>query len=123
MSHDDTSTVSSFDQTFITPPFSKDPSFTTASPGIPASYSDLSEQLSSLRVVDNPHGHGAGVGGSPPLRATLIDRLYCKSDRELPEEQISAVLKEKQRKAQVCVYVQGFIGGDFPSFPPSPTTL
>ena len=101
---------SSGDQTFVTPS-SGDPSFSTASAAVPPSCSELSDQISSLYVSDNAHGdssHGADVGGSPPSRETLIDRLYSKSGRELSEEQNPA-LKEKQRKAQVntvyvCVY-------------------
>ena len=101
---------SSGDQTFVTPS-SGDPSFSTASAAVPPSCSELSDQISSLYVSDNAHvdsSHGADVGGSPPSRETLIDRLYSKSGRELSEEQNPA-LKEKQRKAQVntvhvCMY-------------------
>lgn len=76
----------------------------SSTPSVPPSLAtDLAEQLTSLGLEGGTHAE-TGRCDSPPLRETLVDRLYSKSGRELAEEGNPA-LQEKQRKAQVIVVI------------------
>lgn len=84
-----------------THPSSSDPLLADTPSAIPPSSTDLSGDLASLGLQDNP-GRADQVD-SPLLGETLVDRLYSKSGRELAEE-MDPALKKKQKKAQVATH-------------------